>query len=788
MDGPVVDAQDREAFARRFFSGANAVRWTPTASPTRSGEVVAKDQAQPWLDGLRSGDDPIILPFSTPNETVWYVATETARGFRHLREELVALLGPTYSDFCGQPTFLDPTNPIDADLGASLGTYVLRIRVPNEHAAAARSRFELFASLRSQAPRRKDTQPRPAGRILADFEEALRRGSDEVASECIEEFEANGHLDAHNLLYLRMRLDEARANWQSVLDAAHRYHLILASRRPRRVSQAILRAVYATKLASYESVGDSVGAVRCFRDEVYGQYGALLATRTAYSCPEADALFVLRAVNDARTRSDAVGALAKAGREPSARPWLAALIETLPVAPPSPARDLGEPIAQSRPPTVEHEMAPSVDRLSAAREAFYAGELDLAWELALGVEPSGVAAPFVIACACDVGTLAAAQHALDFVGKLSASVRDALERRKSVSMNIELLRRLIAPLVATADAAAGQPQVPQDWVGWIEAICANQEWEEAVAVAEDGALDWDPMEFQRSDSMTRFARALAEVAAPGHRRISESLPHILRSVSRCPSLPRKAGEVLETLTLIHLCEDAPGRMFFGTLADLCNLTLSVGVTRLAYVSLLGDCISSIARSAGPADFDGLLELLDVLVTYAAPDPTQRTAVAGAIAELFVRFRARAEPSQLGLLRQLLQDADCDVPAGLTSAQGAGAPDRAQNPLARLVGKSIALYSLNEPALHRIATLLKESVDGVSVNVFSDKVGGSAALKSAARNADVFVVATAAALHAATIFIEAERGSRGATLKPSGQGSASMLSVLRDYARSLGPGT
>jgi hypothetical protein len=80
-------------------------------------------------------------------------------------------------------------------------------------------------------------------------------------------------------------------------------------------------------------------------------------------------------------------------------------------------------------------------------------------------------------------------------------------------------------------------------------------------------------------------------------------------------------------------------------------------------------------------------------------------------------------------------------------------------------------------------LLEGAVENIRVSTFNDKVGGSSSLRSAARNADVFVIATAAAYHAATIFVEAERGSDAVTLKPDGQGSSSMLRSLQEYAKS-----
>src|SRR5581483_4946504 len=100
----------------------------------------------------------------------------------------------------------------------------------------------------------------------------------------------------------------------------------------------------------------------------------------------------------------------------------------------------------------------------------------------------------------------------------------------------------------------------------------------------------------------------------------------------------------------------------------------------------------------------------------------------------------------------------------------------------LSGKKVALYSLKETAVKRAATLLKDLIGEVKVDVFLDHVGGSPALKTAAQQADVFVIATAAAKHAATLFIEEKRPKNSVTLYAQGQGTSSILhAISRHFA-------
>jgi hypothetical protein len=94
-----------------------------------------------------------------------------------------------------------------------------------------------------------------------------------------------------------------------------------------------------------------------------------------------------------------------------------------------------------------------------------------------------------------------------------------------------------------------------------------------------------------------------------------------------------------------------------------------------------------------------------------------------------------------------------------------------------------MYSLQASALQRAALVIGELCPGIRIDTFSDHVGGSAALKKASTSADVFIIATGAAKHAATTYIEDHRPNNLETLYARGQGSASLLEALREYTHS-----
>jgi hypothetical protein len=208
--------------------------------------------------------------------------------------------------------------------------------------------------------------------------------------------------------------------------------------------------------------------------------------------------------------------------------------------------------------------------------------------------------------------------------------------------------------------------------------------------------------------------------------------------------------------------------------------LQLGVSSGDYGEIIHQLTTALDAAETPSVADLALDALDVLVSEACPDTRQREDFVARVAAIFQRWYRRIDAAQWALLRQLadelrVPDAVGKPPVDETAAGGASI-------WAALERKRIALYSLREPALRRVKSILQELCPGTQVEVFSDQVGGSPALRAASSTADIFVLATAAAKHAATIYIEANRPKATATLYSRGQGSASLLEAIRDFLR------
>ncbi|PRP96530.1 hypothetical protein ENSA5_36060 [Enhygromyxa salina] len=876
----MLDRDARVALAAGFFAGDNQITWSMIERGTFEPGVARA--LEPWLNRLIDGDDPVFLPYKAANVTVWYAASYTNRGFRHLQEALTAFVGPSYSNYVGQPTRLDASAPSQRALIQAFGPRVIRFEVKDEYRKFVHARLIQFVELRGLTPSRSENVARPTGRILSDFDEALRLGALDIARVCIEELESGGHLDAQNILYLRICLNEASLNWQDILDAEARYCMISAARRPRLVSQALLRAVYVSRLAGYQAGEDPEGALAQFRSSVVSEIGPLLTTRAIYDCPEADVMFTLLGIVEGHGADCLRGSLAVIEEDSQWRAWIEQLLA---LAEPGPGPSAG---------------APS-DPLGRARGLQSSGTLDAAWTLLLSLPDSPEVVLELLRCACDISTLACARVALDRFDDLTPEDRVSLASRRTIAGYLRQLRELlpddssyqrlrerfdgakrcvrdqpeitladcnqiveqlvldayrrhVGPLpprrqpdellisahfrqhssgrvvrlmrgvlelgghsdpddlpsprdvervvedveellehyapqywhaapepsegsLTSADApGATTPAIPSSWLQWVEAVKDNQEWMDAAVVAKRGSFEWSSEAFESEASALALSTSLGSLTPPGETRIREGLPYLLVGLSACRRPARALVDALELLVVIHLSDPAPGRLFFATLANLVELMLSVGVTAKQYAELVREAMVSVDAHGAPAEFDGCLELLDVLVSNKPLVPQTRTQLAMMVMELMCRHSRRVSVEQRLLLAALLSELELSIPEQFRPASDPINPE----PLSALRGKHVALYSLKQTVLHRISSLLRAAVKEIRVSTFDDHVGGSVALRAAARSADVFVIATAAAKHAATNFIESERGDHGVTLKPAGQGSSSMLRTLVSY--------
>jgi hypothetical protein len=755
-------------FPERFFGPGNKLDW----KEIRGGRLPSNTQKglAPWLEDLQTGADPLLLPRvrEEDDSVEWYALSSTERGARALHEQLLAFVGPSYAGPWFTWSQLEATDPVDAEVMRVAPGRAYRLRLPRrdlKFKQEVREKLLCMRALRKERPARLTPLPRPTGRILGDFEHALRARDGAAAAAHIQEIRRLGRLSAQNQLFLEVLRAECVLAWDDILESRH-FGPLLELPRPRRVTQALLRALYARHLRTFEDSGDAKGAIERFK-QLWLAYPGLFRTRHGMDAPEVSRCFMM------------VAAVAEPAR-PELRDELLATLA---------ANDPARPYLEALAALVPDVQAPVVaNRLAAAREAFGQGDVDRAFREAWAHPGGEERLVLLLRCARELDTLEAASQALSAVDAASPAEREAIFARAPLRTHYERLLELATrPPAPTPSGPVPTPPatIPVDPGSWLERLRQPAPWPRAVEVLERGVREWNRSEWLADPARVEATAKELGSARPlwGDEVLRTALPHLL-SFLLTPEGPERALKpVLEQLAAVITLDDQVRVEQLQALSEVTEAQLRIGLAPSEYRSALGGLRETWTRVGAASLGDWALDTLDMLVAQPVADRDERTRFFYDVTTYFRQHARRTSREQFLLLRDLARELDLEVPGDLQrwlTEESREDADTDASLATSLAGRRIALYSLKEAVLERVARVIRELAPTARVECFSDKAGGSPSLKHHAATADIFVIATAAAKHAATGFIESNRKPGATTLYAAGQGSASMLRALSEH--------
>jgi len=742
------------SFEEEFFGPGNRLRWSSIRAGTLPAD--ANTRLGPFIEDLKRNPDVLVLPRVREDDAgvEWYVLCSSLRFARAARSEFRAFLGPTYAAIRDHSTF-DASDAVDAVARARSGNAVFKFSIPDPSLVAeARVRLRLLMNLRKERPLRFSRCTRATGRILRDFEYSLLARDDEDAFACIEELRSSGRLGATNALFMRVRVLAALEQW-SALVAMPEFSSLLALVRPRRVTEALVRTVYAVHLRAVEAQADPAALVRVFREEVLPKYRDLFRTRAGLAGYEVDLGFILASLAvepPDRRRAEAIAAEYAEGPRAA---FLRALLGSTPA-----------------------DITIAGDPLREALDAFARAEVDRSFELALALPSSFKRAVLLLRSAAEMGALSAATAALRAVDELAPPERQRVERTAGLArLCVDLAELATRPPEGAAPAA--DRAAPSSWVDWALRLSGATRWKAAVQVAEIGSREWRFEDLASSPSaVATVADALLEDRPEWARAaLRDALPFLLEFVL-AGGLDPRMKRIVDSLFLAIALDGQVSLQQVRALVRVAEARIELGLAPDEYAEVVGQLEQAIDAIASPAGASEALGALDMLVGAPCADVGARQGFVTYVAGFFTRWYRRIDASQWALLSLL--GSELEVPLLVPASDEADA--EARSIWERLAKKRVALYSLRESVLRRVEEVLRTLCPSVEVHVYADYAGGSNALRAAAATADVFVIATAAAKHAATIFIDANRPRERATLYARGQGSASMLDALREHLK------
>lgn len=683
-----------------------------------------------------------ILPRCGGAITLYYAVAPTPQIWRELRPLLLSFAGKTVTNFSGVPAILDTNDPTEALLSGLSPHAVARLIPSQDTEKLALHSLRRLCTMIINMQAVKRVRPEPTSLILKKFRCALVVFDREEAEKCLDRLRRELRLDALNLRFLEVQLYASLGEW-SVLRSRPFFNQLCLTRRSLPVTCALIEALYRATILPIEGVGDSERLLELHRSEIRPISGDLFQFLPPNASLCVLKAFALEALSTPTPRLDLMARL--------------------------------EEIAASEPKGSFSLFWHSVNKSGAVRTDGTTTGLEdsLRTLIARPGTPDLQSAKAMLLAVAQIGTLDAYRGASLYLERLSSSQRDELLR---VSWLRELWR--------TIDYELGWKRIPEDWVEWSQ-LLASEEFEESYVIAEKACEEW-PLDTHLNypAKVKRLADALSSVPdGLASERLIDALPLLidwLRRDSRFPN--RSMIPLYETLLTILALNPGRSDAELTMASHLTDALLSCGLDVPQYTRVLDDVLEIVRTAAGVRTLDWILDTMELTVIHPAPDASVRQSFLYGMLDAMMPLSTRLSRTQAELaanLGRLLGWQTDKIPAFRELLIKVGSNSKEEHRISRLSGLSIAIHTLSEGAARHISEMLRRLIPEIRVELNHDHVG-TPNLKALARNADLFVIATQSAKHAATDFIRIHRPVKP-ILFSKGRGSSSILRALQEYA-------
>ncbi len=719
-----------------FFSPPN--RMKPDAEDS-NGRLALRAVAEP--DGI------VVLPWDDGRRgTRWYVLIRQEQ-IEQAREEIVAHAGITYTDYRGQPTPPEPGDPGDEAAAQVQGPRaMIRLDLIETGARQKVGRsLGRFLDLWGVRPPPSAPPVRAAAEILRDYRLALAAGRRHDAEAALTELRASGGLEIINLRFLDLEIVSRFDGPQAVLNHPA-LPALLQVRRPGRVTDLIAQAIDQASLRPDDTATPQLLRQRFDRldlplqdlvttpGECRSASGALLlALRVAVAGGDVGALVeqVTRVVELDRNTFSLLQALSQS-----------------PVTPPT-----GQPVTATS---------------ASLGELLMRGEYDRVLQLVVDTPQTTETVDAALRAAQWLDSIEAGRIALEVLEDAPSEVRDSFVGNRLRAPMVEALRELV-------QAEAPRPEV-RNWNEFFENLWSNPDWMDAVDTAAHGAVEWPvhPILSDR-DAITALAGHVSRGVTAGVVAFSRVVPHLIDWLDRVPDDARPAIVDVEEALIAHLALEDQTRAGLDLLGSFAGDVIAAGLDAAHYGFVLDNLEERWQVARSPAAITWAVDLIEVVIDHPCPDRVRRTAFVATLLQTSAEFVSRISPDMRDLMEQLAAELNLEhlLPTIREEVEIRDVPTR------KVRGIVIGLYSLTESALQRAHDHVTRRWPGIEVVTRADHVA-SAELMNLARTADLMVVATRSAKHAATGFISDHRPPRLPTRYARGKGSASLVQEVEEW--------
>ena len=701
-----------------------------------------------WMATIRGGGVGF-LPRGANHRTYWYAFAPSPPRRRELLGLLDAWVGPAYSDLATRRGELEATDPFDLHL-AQMDVPPLRFEVlPRTSPGSVNAKIEVRNALATLTRLLLDRPPsqfnalRTTLEILDDLGHAIAVQDRDLAASCTDELEQAADLDESNLAFLRIRMFAGLRDWAAIFAEPALEH-VLSMRRPLGVTRAIQTGLYYQRYAEFDHPGAEGrlhDAARLIEPRLRDLFtGAPPATR-----PEA-LVELLARLHSVGEGPDDAAIDELVNRAAQIEPGLDAHF-----------RRVAEELLGARDEEAPAEPGPAVAQTARINALAFSGQHAACIELGLASEVSVEAGRALVYAAPQLSSSEWSARVIDYLNV--HGLRDQVaSTAPSMAADVEALERSYESGL-------------RGWDTWLARLADTDS--ERVELTSSAVQSWEPL--SSSEVMAFLAHATDAALA----RLGELGGQFLAAHAALLEGPDGADLALRLVAALALGEKASAGVRAQALA-LAELIIGADPGPSVYDELLEWTSLLIEANASASTVGWMCDVVATLTSIPAP------ASADVVLSLYYRsvealrpYRSALGVTELETLDLVASELNAEVPADFQVVESDEPEQDPAAPYRYLANKTVVLHSLTESATTRAAQVLRRLVPTIDVRTNSEP-DGSPQLGQQSSNADLFVVVTASAKHAATTFIDAHRGGLP-TIFVNSRGSSAILRALAAFS-------
>jgi hypothetical protein len=324
-----------------------------------------------------------------------------------------------------------------------------------------------------------------------------------------------------------------------------------------------------------------------------------------------------------------------------------------------------------------------------------------------------------------------------------------------------------------------------DWSSWLQAVAVHAEPQRLLETARNQQTRWEVATLLTDPEAPSLLLDIATSDPDRALVLRQARPlfmsTLLEELDLDSEVRTEATPLLAALAEVIASEERIGQHELTAVLELAERVLSATTTESEYVSVVQDGLRQVwARASNARELGWLADAVRLVArgtaNYAEP---RRAFLELAAASVGAHPRLYEED------RQALVEAFsfAEIDPSFVPARAPGGDEDDAEAWAPLRRRKTLIYTLVDAAGRRAREFIKAQVADADVVVLN-QLDADRRLIEHARRADLLVVATRAATHAATGAIERHRRPDAIVIYPTGKGWSSIVGSLRETLRDL----